>query len=110
MAVSDPREQDGANPACTLFRGTFDRGSDADGGRNRAQMSCSKGNAGQETITNGPDPRSVEMDPHVVLQCAFLEYRDYKLVYRRYASLFFIVGVDDEEVRPARRLVAFECL
>lgn len=26
------------------------------------------------------------------LQCSFLEYRGYKVVYRRYASLFFIIG------------------
>ncbi len=26
------------------------------------------------------------------LQCSFVEYRGYKVVYRRYASLFFIVG------------------
>ena len=34
-------------------------------------------------------------------QCSFIEYRQYKLVYRRYASLFFIVGVDNRgsEVR-----------
>ena len=25
-------------------------------------------------------------------QCSFMEYRDYKVIYRRYASLFFIVG------------------
>jgi len=30
-------------------------------------------------------------------QCSFLEYRTYKCVYRRYASLFFIVGVDSDE-------------
>jgi len=30
-------------------------------------------------------------------QCSFLEYRNYKCVYRRYASLFFIVGVDAEQ-------------
>ncbi len=30
-------------------------------------------------------------------QCSFLEYRNYKCIYRRYASLFFIVGVDQEE-------------
>merc|ERR1719334_387078 len=28
-------------------------------------------------------------------QCSFIEYRQYKVVYRRYASLFFIVGVDN---------------
>jgi AP-4 complex subunit sigma-1 len=34
-------------------------------------------------------------------QCSFMEYRGMKVVYRRYASLFFIVGVDqDDEVRP----------
>jgi AP-4 complex subunit sigma-1 len=33
-------------------------------------------------------------------QCSFVEYRGYKIVYRRYASLFFVVAVDgDEEVR-----------
>ncbi|KAL0478769.1 AP-4 complex subunit sigma [Acrasis kona] len=30
-------------------------------------------------------------------QCSFLEYMNYKLIYRRYASLFFIVGVDNQE-------------
>lgn len=33
-------------------------------------------------------------------QCSFMEYRGMRIVYRRYASLFFIVGVEqDEEVR-----------
>lgn len=31
-------------------------------------------------------------------QCSFVEFRQYKIVYRRYASLYFIVGVDDENV------------
>jgi hypothetical protein len=32
-----------------------------------------------------------------------MEYREYKVVYRRYASLFFIVGTDQEgEVRTTR--------
>ena len=35
------------------------------------------------------------------LQCSFLEYRGYKVIYRRYASLFFIIGTkpdgDDAE-------------
>jgi len=30
-------------------------------------------------------------------QCSFVEFRNYKCIYRRYASLFFIVGVDGEE-------------
>ena len=34
-----------------------------------------------------------------------MEYRDMKLVYRRYASLYFIVGIDTLEVTlmPTRR-------
>ncbi|KAG5605935.1 hypothetical protein H5410_027427 [Solanum commersonii] len=32
-------------------------------------------------------------------QCSFVEHRTYKIVYRRYASLFFLVGVDNEEVK-----------
>lgn len=31
------------------------------------------------------------------LQCSFTEHRGYKVIYRRYASLFFIIGVDGEE-------------
>ena len=34
-----------------------------------------------------------------VLQCSFVEHRVYKVIYRRYASLFFLVGVDGDEVR-----------
>ncbi|KAJ1637628.1 AP4 complex subunit sigma putative [Pavlovales sp. CCMP2436] len=30
-------------------------------------------------------------------QCSFFEFRGYKVVYRRYASLFFIVGVEGED-------------
>ena len=36
-------------------------------------------------------------------QCSFMEFRGMKVVYRRYASLFFIVGVEaEEEVRFGR--------
>ena len=31
------------------------------------------------------------------LQCSFMEFRGYKIIYRRYASLFFIVGADQED-------------
>lgn len=27
-----------------------------------------------------------------------MEYKNYKVVYRRYASLYFIIGVDSSEV------------
>ncbi|XP_049934394.1 AP-4 complex subunit sigma isoform X2 [Nymphaea colorata] len=30
-------------------------------------------------------------------QCSFVEHRNYKIVYKRYASLFFMVGVDNDE-------------
>ena len=30
-------------------------------------------------------------------QCSFFEYRGLKIVYRRYASLFFVVAVDGDE-------------
>ncbi len=34
------------------------------------------------------------------LQCSFVEYRGFKVIYRRYASLFFIVGTKaDVDVR-----------
>jgi len=30
-------------------------------------------------------------------QCSFVEHRNFKVIYRRYASLFFLVGVEGEE-------------
>lgn len=30
-------------------------------------------------------------------QCSFIEYRGFKVIYRRYASLFFVVAVDGDE-------------
>uniref|UniRef100_A0A665U654 AP complex subunit sigma n=1 Tax=Echeneis naucrates TaxID=173247 RepID=A0A665U654_ECHNA len=30
-------------------------------------------------------------------QCSFVEYRDFKLVYRQYAALYIVVGVTDAE-------------
>ncbi|XP_062863380.1 AP-4 complex subunit sigma-1 isoform X2 [Trichomycterus rosablanca] len=30
-------------------------------------------------------------------ECSFVEYKDYKLVYRQYAALFIIVGITDNE-------------
>lgn len=29
--------------------------------------------------------------------CNFIEYRDMTIVYKRYASLFFVAGIDGEE-------------
>jgi hypothetical protein len=44
-------------------------------------------------------PTTAPAAPRRRPQCSFFEHRAYKTVYRRYASLFFIVGVDGEEVR-----------
>ncbi|EAW65954.1 adaptor related protein complex 4 subunit sigma 1 [Homo sapiens] len=30
-------------------------------------------------------------------QCSFIEYKDFKLIYRQYAALFIVVGVNDTE-------------
>eukprot|EP00958_Prasinococcus_capsulatus_P019078 scaffold2298_cov388-Prasinococcus_capsulatus_cf.AAC.7 len=32
-------------------------------------------------------------------QCSLVEHRGYKVIYKRYASLFFLVAVDQNEVR-----------
>lgn len=42
-------------------------------------------------------------------QCSFFEYRGYKIVYRRYASLFFVVGVDGEEDVSGHVSLRVEC-
>ncbi|OMJ91500.1 hypothetical protein SteCoe_5869 [Stentor coeruleus] len=31
-------------------------------------------------------------------QCSFLEHHQFKVIYRRYASLYFIVGLEEEDV------------
>ncbi|XP_003384751.1 PREDICTED: AP-4 complex subunit sigma-1-like isoform X1 [Amphimedon queenslandica] len=30
-------------------------------------------------------------------QCSFMEYRNFKVVYRKYASLYFIIAIDNTE-------------
>ncbi|XP_048708369.1 AP-4 complex subunit sigma-1 isoform X5 [Lepidochelys kempii] len=30
-------------------------------------------------------------------QCSFIEYKDFKLVYRQYAALFIVVGISETE-------------
>jgi hypothetical protein len=40
-------------------------------------------------------------------QCSFMEYKNYKVVYRRYASLYFIIGIDTTEVGPHVRELRF---
>ena len=30
-------------------------------------------------------------------KCPFFEFKNFKVVYKRYASLFFIIGVDSDE-------------
>ncbi|XP_043118688.1 AP-4 complex subunit sigma-1 [Puntigrus tetrazona] len=30
-------------------------------------------------------------------ECSFVEYKDYKLVYRQYAALFIVVGISENE-------------
>ncbi|KFQ20924.1 AP-4 complex subunit sigma-1 [Mesitornis unicolor] len=30
-------------------------------------------------------------------QCSFIEYKDFKLVYRQYAALFIVVGINETE-------------
>lgn len=42
-------------------------------------------------------------------QCSFYEHRQYKIVYRRYASLFFMVGVDDDEVCLSSQALYLHC-
>eukprot|EP01128_Nolandella_sp_AFSM9_P008960 TRINITY_DN5604_c0_g1_i1.p1 TRINITY_DN5604_c0_g1~~TRINITY_DN5604_c0_g1_i1.p1 ORF type:complete len:148 (-),score=12.42 TRINITY_DN5604_c0_g1_i1:136-579(-) len=39
-------------------------------------------------------------------QCMYLEYRDHKVIFRRYASLFVILGVDHSE----NELASFELI
>ncbi|XP_014105356.1 PREDICTED: AP-4 complex subunit sigma-1 isoform X3 [Pseudopodoces humilis] len=31
-------------------------------------------------------------------ECSFIEYKDFKLVYRQYAALFIVVGIDQTEI------------
>jgi AP-4 complex subunit sigma-1 len=40
----------------------------------------------------------------VCVQCSFIEYRGLKVVYRRYASLFFVVAVDGEDEASSHSL------
>lgn len=67
-----------------------------------------------------PIPERVALEAEVVrrcfsrseLQCSFFEFRGYKIIYRRYASLFFIVGVgmDSEDENELGVLEFIHCL
>lgn len=37
-------------------------------------------------------------------QCSFVEYKDFKLVYRQYAALFIVVAVTENEVSHSQIL------
>merc|ERR1712178_47695 len=41
-------------------------------------------------------------------QCSFVEYRQYRVVYRRYASLYFIIGTDNEDDSGTNELAILE--
>ena len=51
-----------------------------------------------------PMPERVALEAEIIrkclsrseFQCSFVEYRGYKVIYRRYASLFFIVGCEQD--------------
>ena len=43
-------------------------------------------------------------------QCSFLEFRGYQITYRRYASLFFIVGTDGKDENELSLLEFIHCL
>ena len=59
-------------------------------------------------LTFCPPPRRPRRHSDTFLlcspQCSFIEHRNYKVIYRRYASLFFLVGVDGEEVHNLSKL------
>ena len=38
-------------------------------------------------------------------QCPFFEFENFKVIYKRYASLFFIVGVDSEEASVLSQII-----
>eukprot|EP00953_Heterococcus_sp_UTEX-ZZ885_P006326 3868-Heterococcus_DN1.PRE.9 len=66
-----------------------------------------------------PIPERVALEAEVVrrcfsrseLQCSFFEFRGYKIIYRRYASLFFIVGVDSSDAENELGILEFiHCL
>lgn len=52
-----------------------------------------------------PMPERMTMEDEVIknclgrssTQCSFIEYRDHKLIYRRYGGLFIIMGVEKSE-------------
>ena len=54
-----------------------------------------------DTPATGNPHSNIRPVDKVVLsvQCSFIEHRNYKVIYRRYASLFFLVGIDNDEVR-----------
>lgn len=55
------------------------------------------------TIINNEERRALEAEivrkclTRADKQCNIVEHRNYKVIYRRYASLFVLIGIDEEE-------------
>jgi len=52
------------------------------------------------TFVNWQLPLELKLAVEIIIfpQCSFVEYKDYKLVYRQYAALFIVVGITENEV------------
>ena len=81
-------QQAGPDPHRAVLCAPGAGGADRHGGRNHPQVPFADGDAGAR-----PNLVSAELTH----QASLMEFQNYKIVYRRYASLFFIVGVDLNE-------------
>jgi AP-4 complex subunit sigma-1 len=64
--------------------------------RARAHAACARRAARRASIRHRAATHARDPLPPPP-QCSFFEFRGFKVVYRRYASLFFIVGVEGED-------------
>uniref|UniRef100_A0ABI7Z8F1 AP complex mu/sigma subunit domain-containing protein n=1 Tax=Felis catus TaxID=9685 RepID=A0ABI7Z8F1_FELCA len=59
------------------------------------QASAGKGEGGSRKSRR--QNHRQEYRPPRAAQCSFIEFKDFKLIYRQYAALFIVVGVNDTE-------------
>lgn len=108
----DPIRTDGEqarpNSSCSILRISHPRRATCPRRRNRSQMPRPQRTAGISITIILLDPIQIHVYARLNYlisnfhsQCSFVEHRNYKIVYRRYASLFFLVGVDDDEVNKS---------
>lgn len=97
--VCSDGEPAGSDPVVPVLRARGVEQESGSGGRRRPLLPEPQEGPGPVELIWTPVRKVQPALTLLCLQCSFVEYKDFKLVYRQYAALIIVVGVSDGEVR-----------